>query len=85
MDFYETCTFISVETSNNQQACEQMPFYIFNNYTKFLTNILEKKNKAENGENGSTDVNEMKNNMFSQSKAQLKSFVPKSSTNFKKF
>ena len=51
-------------------------FYVFNNYTKFLTDILEKKNSTEDNQNPMEGAQ----NMFKQSQNSMKQYMPKLSS-----
>jgi hypothetical protein len=79
-EYYKTCVLISSETSNNQQDCENMEFYVFNNYMIILNEIIENKN-AGNGNNGDSDAS----NNFNKTMSQAKSMIKNSTSNISKF
>lgn len=70
-EFYKACCMISYKTSNNQQAIEKMPFYVFNNFNVYLHEILEAENKGSGGEQGTAE--DQYNRMQSQAKSNMKS------------
>lgn len=49
-NYYKTCTLISYKTSNNQEQLDKMPFYVFNNFTVYLNEIVEEENKGQSGD-----------------------------------
>lgn len=74
-DYYETCTYISVETCNNQNVIDKMPFWLFNNYLIYLKKILTKKNESDGGGNSEMNPQKQYSNMMGQSKNMYKNFA----------
>lgn len=74
--FYKTCTLIAYKTSNNQEQLEKMPYYIFNNFTIYLNEIVDEENKKSGGDD--SDASGMMGNankMMSSNMASAKSMM----------
>ncbi len=72
--FYKTCTLIAYKTSNNQEQLDKMPYYIFNNFTTYLNEIVEEENKKSGGD-GDNDMMGNANKMMSSQMASAKSMM----------
>jgi hypothetical protein len=70
-DFYKSCCMISYKTSNNQSEIEKMPFYVFNNFNIYLTEIIEAENKGSGGSKENAEGEFA--NMQQQAKSNMKS------------
>jgi hypothetical protein len=67
---------ISYKTSNNQTEIEKMPFYVFNNFQVYLTDIIESENKGSGGskENAEGEFSRMQSQAKSNFKGMSNSF-----------
>ena len=77
--FYKTCTLIAYKTSNNQEQLDKMPYYIFNNFTTFLNEIVEEENKKQGGEEGAGsdmmgNANKMMQGHMNSAKSMMSGF-----------
>ncbi len=77
--FYKTCTLIAYKTSNNQQQLDSMPYYIFNNFTSYLNEIVEEENKKQGGDDSSggnmmQNANKMMSNQMTSAKSMMGGF-----------
>jgi hypothetical protein len=68
---------ISYKTSNCQSEIEKMPFYVFNNFNIYLTEIIEAENKGSNGEHGAAEKE------FDSMNAKAKTNMKSMSSSFK--
>ena len=74
-NYYKTCTLISYKTSNNQEQLDKMPFYIFNNFTIYLNEIVEEENKGQKGNNDADGVMGNANKMMQGHMSSAKSMM----------
>lgn len=76
--YYKTCTLIAYKTSNNQEQLDKMPYYIFNNFTLYLNEIVEEENKKSGGDNAGNDMmgnaNKMMQGHMSSAKSMMSGF-----------
>lgn len=79
-DYQRTCAYISIETTNNQNSINNMPFWIFNNYLVYVNKILEEKN---GGDKGNEDAQKQYSSMMSQSKNMYRTMGNSNKFNFK--
>lgn len=76
-EFYKACTVIGYKTSNSQKELEDMPYYLFNNISVFLNEIIE----AENGDgknspqSGHQDMMNSAKGMMSQTMSGAKNML----------
>lgn len=71
---YKTCTLIAYKTSNNQEQLDKMPYYIFNNFTSYLNEIVEEENKKQGGGDGGDamgNANKMLSGQMNSAKSML--------------
>lgn len=78
-NFYKTCTLIAYKTSNNQEQLDKMPYYIFNNFTSYLNEIVEEENKNQGGDNNSGNdmmgnANKMMQGHMNSAKSMMSGF-----------
>lgn len=66
-NFYETVTYISMNSSNNYDTIMNMPYWVFRNFMVHYNNIKERENKAQEGSTTSSDMLEQQKSMFSSS------------------
>lgn len=78
--FHKTCVLISMKTSNTQSECENMPFYVFNNFMVFFNEISEKENNNNKDTDG--DSGEAMNKQATEMMSKSKSLLP-NTNNFK--
>lgn len=76
-EYYKLCVRISMETSNTQHDCDNMEFWVFNNYMTFLTEIVEEKNKNKG-------TQETPDNSMDKYMSKSKSFLNSGMKNFPK-
>lgn len=71
--FYETATKISIETSNNQEVIDNMPYFVFNNYMVYYNRIKEKEAENTETEQANTDPKSMMNSSMRSAKQAISS------------
>lgn len=74
--FYETCTMISMKTSNSQSEVYNMPYFVFNNYMIYYNRIIEKENTGNTG--GGADAS------ISKTMGEAKTMMKGMTSGFKK-
>jgi hypothetical protein len=72
-EYYKICARISMETSNTQTDCDNMEFWVFNNYMTFITEILDEKNKKSGDGTNQTSPDQTVQKTLNQSKNFLNS------------
>lgn len=77
--FYESCLMMTIETSNNQEIINRMPFNKYLRLQKALSKYIEAKNKAESGQVN----NEQMNNQMESFRQQSASMMSQMKSNFK--